>query len=105
MLLLLVILFVAARLGRLCVLNHLLLIFCTPHSFSNGSGKTALVMSILWAFTGSIDPRPFQDGRVSDIVNDQCKVSGVLFVERALVENKPHNPIMHSFLAFPRAPK
>jgi hypothetical protein len=42
---------------------------------SNGSGKTSLAMSILWAFTGSIDPRPLQDSKVSDVVNDASKVS------------------------------
>jgi DNA repair exonuclease SbcCD ATPase subunit len=41
---------------------------------SNGSGKTSLAMSMLWAFTGSIDPRPLQDSKVTDVVNDASKV-------------------------------
>ena len=43
--------------------------------FSNGTGKTSLLMSALWALTGSIDPRPTQDDKVSDIINDASKVS------------------------------
>jgi DNA repair exonuclease SbcCD ATPase subunit len=42
---------------------------------SNGSAKTSLVMSILWALTGSLDPRPVQDSKVADVVNDASKVS------------------------------
>ena len=41
---------------------------------SNGSGKTSLAMSVLWAFTGSVDARPLPDARVSDVVNDSSKV-------------------------------
>lgn len=41
---------------------------------SNGTGKSSLVMSALWALTGSIDPRPMQDDKVSDVVNDLSKV-------------------------------
>lgn len=42
-------------------------------------------MSMLWALTGSVDPRPFQDAKVSDVVNDASKVgdskfSGVFYV-------------------------
>lgn len=32
-------------------------------------------MSVLWALTGSIDPRPLQDSKAADVVNDHCKVS------------------------------
>ncbi|CAB9505524.1 expressed unknown protein [Seminavis robusta] len=39
-------------------------------SDSNGSGKTTLAMAALWAMTGSADPRPFQDSKVVDILND-----------------------------------
>ena len=50
----------------------------TPTHFvcveSNGSGKTSLAMAALWALTGSMDPRRSQDGKVSDVVNDQSKV-------------------------------
>lgn len=42
---------------------------------SNGSGKSSLAMSMLWCLTGSLDPRPFQDSKVSDVVNDDSKVS------------------------------
>jgi len=41
---------------------------------SNGSGKSSLAMATLWALTGSVDPRPLQDSKVSDVVNDSCKV-------------------------------
>ena len=41
---------------------------------SNGSGKTTLAMSILWALTGSLDLRPMQDSKVSDVVNQDSKV-------------------------------
>jgi DNA repair exonuclease SbcCD ATPase subunit len=34
-------------------------------------------MSILWALTGSLDPRPFDDSKVSDVVNDLSKVARV----------------------------
>jgi len=46
-------------------------------SDSNGVGKTTLAMASLWALTGSIDARPAQDGRVSDVVNDFSKFSEV----------------------------
>lgn len=42
---------------------------------SNGSGKTSLAVSILWALTGNIDPRPLQDSKVSDVIHDTSKVS------------------------------
>lgn len=32
-------------------------------------------MATLWALTGTLDPRPMQDSKVSDIVNDESKVS------------------------------
>lgn len=32
-------------------------------------------MAALWGLTGSLDPRRTQDGKVSDIVNDDSKVS------------------------------
>ena len=44
-------------------------------SDSNGSGKTSLSMAALWALTGSADPRPFQDSKVADVVNDSKDVS------------------------------
>ena len=47
--------------------------------FSNGTGKSSLAMSALWALTGSIDPRPVQDDKVSDIVNDLSKVRILFF--------------------------
>ena len=46
-------------------------------SDSNGSGKTSLAMSILWAFTGSVDPRPLQDSKVVDVINDASKSATV----------------------------
>jgi DNA repair exonuclease SbcCD ATPase subunit len=49
-------------------------------SDSNGSGKTTLAMSTLWALTGSIDPRPMEDGKVSDIVHDDVQVCLCLFM-------------------------
>jgi hypothetical protein len=42
---------------------------------SNGSGKTSLVFSILWALTGSLDPRPAENAKASDVVNDLSTVS------------------------------
>jgi hypothetical protein len=42
--------------------------------YSNGSGKTTLAMSILWALTGSLDSRPMQDSKVSDVVHQESKV-------------------------------
>ena len=44
---------------------------------SNGSGKSLLAMSTLWCFTGSLDARPMEDSKVSDIVNDKCKTARV----------------------------
>jgi hypothetical protein len=41
---------------------------------SNGSGKTSLAVSTLWALTGTIDPRPLQDSKVSDVIHDSSKV-------------------------------
>jgi DNA repair exonuclease SbcCD ATPase subunit len=46
-------------------------------SDSNGSGKTSLAMSLLWALTGSVDPRPSLDGKVSDVVNDSSNAAVV----------------------------
>ena len=46
-------------------------------SDSNGSGKTSLAMSILWAFTGMVDPRPLQDSKVVDVINDAAKSASV----------------------------
>jgi len=43
-------------------------------SDSNGSGKSSLAMAALWALTGSMDPRRAQDGKVSDVINDNAKV-------------------------------
>ena len=31
-------------------------------------------MAALWALTGSLDARPLQDSKVSDVVNDDSKV-------------------------------
>ena len=47
-------------------------------SDSNGSGKTSLAVSMLWALTGSVDPRPLQDSKVTDVINDSSKVSKTL---------------------------
>lgn len=44
---------------------------------SNGSGKTTLAMASLWALTGSMDPRPTQDSKVSDVIHDRSKVASV----------------------------
>ena len=49
-------------------------VFLCPY-FSNGVGKSTLAMASLWALVGSIDPRPTQDGKVGDVVNDHSKVS------------------------------
>jgi DNA repair exonuclease SbcCD ATPase subunit/DNA repair exonuclease SbcCD nuclease subunit len=46
-------------------------------SDSNGSGKSSLAMAALWALTGSVDPRPLEDSKVSDVVNDSSKVARV----------------------------
>ena len=43
-------------------------------NISNGSGKTTLAMASLWALTGSMDPRPTQDSKVSDVIHDRSKV-------------------------------
>lgn len=48
-------------------------------SKSNGSGKSSLAMASLWALTGSMDPRRAQDGKVSDVVNDESKVKSFFF--------------------------
>jgi hypothetical protein len=37
---------------------------------SNGAGKTSLAMSIMWALTGSMDPRLVTDGRAVDVAHD-----------------------------------
>ena len=42
---------------------------------SNGSGKSTLAMSALWALTGSLDTRPVNDAKVSDVVHDNSLVS------------------------------
>ena len=46
-------------------------------SDSNGSGKTTLAMAVLWALTGSSDPRPMQDAKVSDVINFSSKSARV----------------------------
>ena len=46
-------------------------------SDSNGVGKSTLAMASLWALAGSTDPRPAQDGKVTDVVNDFSKVAEV----------------------------
>ena len=46
-------------------------------SDSNGSGKTTLAMAVLWALTGSSDPRPTQDSKVSDVINFDGKSARV----------------------------
>ena len=38
-------------------------------------------MSALWALTGSIDARPAQDDKVSDIINDESTVSKLFFLK------------------------
>jgi DNA repair exonuclease SbcCD ATPase subunit len=48
---------------------------CPP--LSNGVGKSTLAMAALWALAGTVDPRPTQDGKVSDVINDFCKVAEV----------------------------
>jgi DNA repair exonuclease SbcCD ATPase subunit len=40
-------------------------------------GKSTLAMASLWALTGSLDPRPTQDGKVADVVNDLSRVADV----------------------------
>ena len=46
-------------------------------TISNGVGKSTLAMASLWALAGSTDPRPTQDGKVTDVVNDFSKVATV----------------------------
>lgn len=46
-------------------------------SDSNGSGKSSLAMAALWALTGTVDPRPLEDSKVSDVVNDLSKAARV----------------------------
>ena len=53
------------------------LVLLRGSSDSNGSGKTTLAMSVLWALTGSSDPRPMQDAKVSDVINFQSKSARV----------------------------
>ena len=38
-------------------------------------------MATLWALTGTLDPRPMQDAKVADVVNDDSKVSVVDLVK------------------------
>jgi hypothetical protein len=57
--------------------SYIVLCFCV---YSNGSGKSSLAMSTLWALTGTLDPRPMQDAKVSDVVNDESKVRVVVAV-------------------------
>lgn len=52
-----------------------LLNYILTANYSNGSGKTSLAMSVLWAFTGSFDARPLTDAKVADVVHDASKVS------------------------------
>jgi DNA repair exonuclease SbcCD ATPase subunit len=47
---------------------------------SNGSGKSSLAMATLWALTGTLDPRPMQDAKVADVVNNDSKVSALCFL-------------------------
>ena len=56
-------------------------------SDSNGVGKSTIAMASLWALSGSLDPRPAQDGRVGDIVNDLSKVAEVTL--RGTLNSKP----------------
>ena len=46
-----------------------------------------MAMASLWALTGSLDPRPTQDGRVADVVNDLSQVADVEL--RGSINNKP----------------
>jgi hypothetical protein len=63
----------------------------TPSNFehsstnSNGSGKSSLAMSALWALTGTIDPRPVSDAKVDDVVHDKASVSIGIVEDRAFV--------------------
>ncbi|KAL7444717.1 hypothetical protein ACHAXM_010925 [Skeletonema potamos] len=56
-------------------------------SDSNGVGKTTIAMASLWALSGSLDPRPTQDGKVGDVVNDLSKVAEVTL--RGSLNSKP----------------
>ncbi len=56
-------------------------------SGSNGVGKTTIAMASLWALSGSLDPRPTQDGKVGDVVNDLSKVAEVTL--RGSLNSKP----------------
>lgn len=56
-------------------------------SDSNGSGKTSLAMATLWALTGSLDARRTQDGKVADVVNDDCKSARVTL--EGMVDGRP----------------
>ncbi|KAL3792558.1 hypothetical protein HJC23_005528 [Cyclotella cryptica] len=56
-------------------------------SDSNGVGKSTLAMASLWALVGSIDPRPVQDGKVVDVVNDFSKNAAVTL--RGTLNSKP----------------
>ncbi len=44
-------------------------------------------MAALWALAGTVDPRPTQDGKVSDVINDFCKVAEVSL--HGSINNKP----------------
>ena len=63
----------------------ILKVFC--NFCSNGVGKSTLAMSSLWALAGSTDPRPTQDGKVTDIVNDFSKLAKVTL--RGYINSKP----------------
>ncbi len=56
-------------------------------SDSNGVGKSTLAMASLWALSGSLDPRPAQDGKVGDVVNDLSKAAEVKL--RGTLNSKP----------------
>ncbi|KAL9184023.1 hypothetical protein ACHAXT_002109 [Thalassiosira profunda] len=56
-------------------------------SDSNGAGKSTLAMAPLWALAGSVDPRPAQDGKVSDFVHDGSK--GASVTVRGTINSKP----------------
>lgn len=74
-----------------CTHSHTLVL--KPSSNSNGSGKSSLAMAALWALTGSMDPRRALDGKVSDVINDDCKVgctSGAVYcVVPSLTQHLP----------------
>ena len=46
-------------------------------------------MAALWALAGTVDPRPTQDGKVSDVINDFCKVAEVSL--HGSINNKQFN--------------